>query len=79
VAKSKPGDNVRRGHEDNLHLPHDLLQLPSGCTSLLVPGSAIFTLINLSSTLQVGSFNYDNTKMVFNDSFIAEEGAIRFV
>ena len=26
---------------------------------------------------QVGSFNYDNTKMVFNDSFIAEEGAIR--
>jgi len=28
---------------------------------------------------QVGSFNYDNTKMVFNDSFIAEEGAIRSV
>ena len=28
---------------------------------------------------QVGSFNYDNTKMVFNDSFIAEEGAIRFI
>ena len=28
--------------------------------------------------LQVGSFNYDNTKMVFNDSFIAEEGAIRW-
>ena len=27
---------------------------------------------------QVGSFNYDNTKMVFNDSFIAEEGAIRW-
>ena len=28
---------------------------------------------------QVGSFNYDNTKMVFNDDFIADESQIRSV
>jgi hypothetical protein len=28
---------------------------------------------------QVGSFNYDNSKMVFNDEFIADETKIRSV
>jgi hypothetical protein len=29
--------------------------------------------------VQVGSFNYDNSKMVFNDEFIADETKIRSV
>ncbi len=31
------------------------------------------------SLFQVGSFNYDNSKMVFNDEFIADETKIRSV
>ncbi len=44
--------------------------------------SPYLTMVQLNgglSLVQVGSFNYDNSKMVFNDEFIADETKIRSV
>ena len=54
---------------------HPVFRTPSTSISILYHNTRILIQVCL---FQVGSFNYDITKMIFHDEFVAESSALKY-
>ena len=88
MAQQGSRADIRGGLPHHLDLPDDFWQFPPGRPGkILIPyilHNISFAILYHDSSLliqvclfQVGSFNYDITKMIFHDEFVAESSALK--